>query len=1076
MKVTQATTADAASSKSSSSLMMQNKNMNPYDKNLSTHRRNAKGGRKMPRNSSNNGNGYHTNTPVTVNMMDTDHCSIEPVIEEDEDSGYDYDDEINDAIDRKPSKSKQSTKNKKKKNSMWTPRTAILDTMDESSLVSPPCPVLLFNNSNVGITSPLTPFEGNTLSVVSESQNEQQPIQQQQPSQQKRLKRSSPKKKKKARRNSGHQRGFNSTPNFSMSDGSLSICGSSNKLMTPLQLAPLGNSMIPEEEDPTAPSDEEDFNERMDLEQPGRLVPTWKSTGVVTPSNLMSPLTVSWSYDDDDDDTNASPSFTAATNLSTARSSMSPEQYVAALELSRSAVKPKQYSNFQKLKLQVALHKQHSQKQAVSIKKQDRAADVQAYRQLYHTFQEMQQELQQQQQETVNAAALAQSEAESVSVTTESLDIDKSKHKDKKKTPASAPQVRPMKRTNSFDLKNSNTWYFDFQAPELHLEQSIAGSTVNVTAANTVAAIAADTDFADDNDSDSDDCSIVSRQSGLSLLSEATMDAQRRLFAEKRRERRRKKAGATSGAKSVTSARFSSLPTATLASTVTTARRDYGPVRRLSKSMEPESTTVPLTDMDISFVQSLEDASSPYKQQHAQPQDDASMVSDMGDDCSIASNNTTNSNNDYRVPRRVRRSYNPDDAEVSRSPVKMSFSFDEGAMAAVAVLRSNSNAASPNNLGPGMGATDQEQPQSRISVMGVAGASPLPHSQLMNRFDEVGASSPATKVVTSHVKSSPMAAATTPVGEMTTMTTAPNTLESMDLNRNQISESLMPGASIPIKDRAALDFLPRVQNDATTIKSSSAAAALDLLPRVQNDATTTADGRMDAQLPTAAPVTPDKNSALPGIAKLKTAALLADAGNAYCDTLLENDGSNLPPSTPAGASDSPAVVSPDWAQIIVESPIMVTTKNISSPVSPDSPQEDSFWEINTKGPESISKEQSEVRNKASPDKVKLVTDEEPLCSPVDPITAMSTEAFLRMAEDSKLGRYEYKSEFSSNESDSGASLLLAEEVEAQVKDVLTKYREYGDIYVSGAKAESLSESESDELPRIISPERNSASH
>jgi hypothetical protein len=1110
---TSAQVTNAAITSKSSSFMMRNNKQDPYTN--SKQRSKIKGGIHITPRTSNNGN---TKTPATVNMTETDHCSIEPVIEEDQYSGYDYD--IDDAAKALP-KSKQQKKMKKTKNSLWTPRTATIDPTDEGGLVSPPCPTLLFNNSNAGITSPLTPFEGNTLFAVSESHQplEQQPSQQQP---RKQLKRSSSKKKKTKRRNSGHQRGLSGTPTFSInSDGSNSISSSNGKPMTPLQLAPLGASMIPEEEDPTAPSDEEDFNDHLDSQQPGRLVPTWKSTGVLTPNtsqSLMSPLTVSWSYDDDDDNNNGmSASSLAAINLSTARSTMSPESYLAALELSRSAVKPKQYSNFQKLKLQVALHKQHSQKQAVSIKKQDRQQDVQSYRELYHTFQEMEQDLQQQQQETVNAAALA--EAESVSVTTDSKNksgkkakkvVSPRKKNDKKKTPTGPPDppgTPPMKRTNSFNLKNSKSWYFDFQAPELHLDQSIAGSTVVVTAANTVAAIAADTEFAvnlqyNDNDDD-DDCSIVSRQSGLSLLSEATMDAQRRLYAEKRRERRRKKAGAAFGAKSVTSSQLSSLPTITPASTVTTSRRDYGPARRLSKSMPPDSTAS-LTEMEVSFVHSLEDASSPYKQQ--QDEDDTSIVSDMGDDCSIVSNNTgTNSNNDYRVPRRVRRTYNPDAAKVSRSPVKMSFSFDEGAMAAVSILRSNSNPGSPNKRGPGsvgmgVGATDQEPP-SRISILGVAGASPLPHSQLMNRFDEAGApSSPATRMVPSSAKS-PMAAATTTVAAATIMTD-PRTLDS-SMDRKYISELPVPGTSLPMKDTgapnflplvqqedattanhptaaAALDFLPRLQEDATTIKSSSAAAALDFLPRVHEDVmtTATADGRTDAHISKAAAVTPGKNTALPSVAKLKTLTLLADTGNASRDPVLEKDGSISPPSTPAGASDSPAMVSPDWAHKIVESPIIATTKNLSSPLSPDSPQEDSFWESNTKSPESISTEQSYVDIKASPDKVKLVTDEELHCSPVDAaINAMSKEEFLSMAEDSKLGRYAYKSEFTSPESDSGASLLLAEEVEAQVKDVLTKYREYGDIYVAGAQAESLSESDvhDDAPPRIISPERNSVS-
>jgi hypothetical protein len=357
-------------------------------------------------------------------------------------------------------------------------------------------------------------------------------------------------------------------------------------------------------------------------------------------------------------------------------------------------------------------------------------------------------------------------------------------------------------------------------------------------------------------------------------------------------------------------------------------------------------------------------------------------------------------------------------------------------------------------------------------------------------------------------------------GDTTTSTTAMAALSSVDQHGTRHSNyslfSPMPGTGTKYRTAEAdFDFEPRVQQDATAV-----------------------DDRMDILRGTVAAVTPDKNDALPSTdtAKPKIAALSVSRDDTLQvaplpvaavakqdvsrDPLLEKGGSNLPPSTTTAVTSdySAAVVSPDGAHKVAVSPIMATplSKNkmslsspspsmatpknnlsLSSPISPYSPQEDSFWESNSEtvaghsqlgddsytSPGSILTEQSDLELKTKPVQLDTVKEaKEPRRLPVDTaISTMSTEEFLRMAEESTLGRYEYKSECSSNESESNAaraSLLLAEEVEAQVKDVLSKYRGYGDAHIAGAKSATCegADAPDDQPPRIISPGRKSSAY
>lgn len=163
------------------------------------------------------------------------------------------------------------------------------------------------------------------------------------------------------------------------------------------------------------------------------------------------------------------------------------------------------------------------------------------------------------------------------------------------------PQVVRV-RSESFDLQEAKTWYFDFQ----------------------------DTFKKEQDDSDN-----------LSLHSESSMEVQRRLFAEKKRNKKFASQLIYRPSKSVTHSR-----------TTTSRNEDYGPTstRRCTASTTDEPS---LTDMEVAIKND---------------DDDESYVSDLDDSMSVVSN-------DYNVVSRRRSS-----SECDLEPVAAGVEFDHDAV------------------------------------------------------------------------------------------------------------------------------------------------------------------------------------------------------------------------------------------------------------------------------------------------------------------------------------------------------------------------------------------------------------
>ena len=208
-------------------------------------------------------------------------------------------------------------------------------------------------------------------------------------------------------------------------------------------------STIPEEEDPEMPSDEEDYTEELKRSQ------TKEEPGRLLPVKMRSKPTARVS------------SVLVAGQRSEAPPVMSPGD--------KSSVHIQTLSDFQRLKLQVKLQKRQDMKEKKVNRVEDRIEDADTHRKLWQQYQEAEREL-------------ARMESE--------MNAD--------------PKTRLL-RTDSFDLNDANSWFFDFKGADFKT--------------------AVDADDIDDNAS----------HENLSLLSEQSLDAQRRYYSEKRKERKAKK-------------------------------------------------------------------------------------------------------------------------------------------------------------------------------------------------------------------------------------------------------------------------------------------------------------------------------------------------------------------------------------------------------------------------------------------------------------------------------------------------------------------------------------------------------
>lgn len=268
----------------------------------------------------------------------------------------------------------------------------------------------------------------------------------------------------------------------------------------------------------------------------------------------------------------------------------------------KTSVNPHTIADFNKLKIQVKLALRAESHTRRKAKLEDRLGDVKGYRNLWSEYEEIEQQVIEQQ---VKESSLSDTEG-----------------------PASDPVKKHMRSSSSLNLKRPKTWYFDFQQLDL-------------------------TKNADQNNK-----SKVS----MSLLSEASMEAQCRLYKEKRRERRQKSKSKSKNKKepriifsddrSVSSFRSS-------ASVQTfngqKAENDYGPPTGLAS-------------IEVPYYSSGEDtpkAKSQSRRGRTDSDDDFSLLSayTANDDYTACSEDE--GGNDYGVQRRRPRKNYTDDCSIS---------------------------------------------------------------------------------------------------------------------------------------------------------------------------------------------------------------------------------------------------------------------------------------------------------------------------------------------------------------------------------------------------------------------------
>ena len=437
------------------------------------------------------------------------------------------------------------------------------------------------------------------------------------------------------------------------------------------------NYDIEEEEDPCAPSDEEDFHDqvqaRRDLEEPGRLVlHKLKCAHITSPqsASLVAP-----------------PRYPPTEQAlgGNVPSLPSPMLSLSSPPEPDSSVHPQTMSQFHRLQLQAKLQTRKEAKLSKVKKYQDRLVDVQGYKKLWKDFVDLQSHLKKK----------SSKKQETADVNTET-----------RPTKSDRKRLRRVRRSRSFDLQDSSFWYFDFQNRDLAFE---GPAEVCIEQPGTPAALK------------------QPLQSSLSLLSESSMEAQRRFFSEKRRQRKRSK---QSKYASKTSGSVVSAPSGSIPANESSVRYDYGPVKTSNTD-----TSLPLTEMEVSFVHSSPEQPRP---------DDASLVSDLDDD------NVSYRSNDYRVVRRRVQLKNMNLSATEKITAleerlkqlkEKEVDIRSVPMSSETLINSGGTSSLRNSVAGNSGSLYQcgaDRSTSSKSYLNVVSlASPLPSSHLTDRFNDV---------------------------------------------------------------------------------------------------------------------------------------------------------------------------------------------------------------------------------------------------------------------------------------------------------------------------------------------------
>lgn len=702
-------------------------------------------------------------------------------------------------------------------------------------------------------------------------------------------------------------------------------------------------AFIPEERDTDAPSDEEEDHRDVELqrklEQPH--MRHQRHIWVHTAKSGVSPLSIDLP-------------------------SLSP------VPPDNKAVHPQALSHFQKLKIAAQVASEQMKRHQRISAEEERIQDIYDQRQRWTEY-----------------------EAIQSSCGDRGLDVNSStsEQADKKE--------RKQKHNHSFDLSDTDSWYFDFQGHDFDAD----GRKVEV-------------DPYCDDDSTS--------QASLSLLSQSSMEAQRRLFAAKARRRGK-------GESQSTILESKSVDAKSRRSTFSVPRNDYGPKQKIKTGM---------TSVDAIEGLEFEFASQVVMRNG----EDCSHVSDIGDAYSMSNstNFTAALNNDYKVARRRYRTAAQQDDSDSRNSVDPRF---EETLRAVKIGKLEQNdrvisagsslSARLDTIERQLAAVEHATESIRQNALtDRSGNKKCNVSALISVFETPRVSSTNSSSASSNVGQLPPLAL--PSHDDHSVQSKSRRLEKSDLTSKQLIRSTMDSSTYheQIHDNSVMEKVPKEAQDQRAVASAGNPSIVNfktgkLRPKLLNgNGSNTDDVATQSSIP--------RNFAhllQPKIKPRNTAERVRCLSHLVHHNNISSQlsGSRLP--HPCNSSECKSIRQRHSSDELGQNCHVFLRESRVPPVLGPSTEE--FLQSSEKFRDTLNPERS-----AHGDDSHALIEFSSHCEDASLYSdASSTSEFGEiMAMKPKCAEDEKKRHLESNNF-ADSSLLRAEKVEAQVNDVLTKYRE-----------------------------------
>eukprot|EP00538_Stauroneis_constricta_P012836 CAMPEP_0119572754 /NCGR_PEP_ID=MMETSP1352-20130426/44780_1 /TAXON_ID=265584 /ORGANISM="Stauroneis constricta, Strain CCMP1120" /LENGTH=1373 /DNA_ID=CAMNT_0007622441 /DNA_START=171 /DNA_END=4288 /DNA_ORIENTATION=+ len=211
-----------------------------------------------------------------------------------------------------------------------------------------------------------------------------------------------------------------------------------------------------------------------------------------------------------------------------------------AADLPKESVNDHTLSDFNKLKLQVQLAKRADHQQRKKNKVKERLDDIQGNKSLWNQFEQIENQVRESDTESLVGSKPKKASAKQP-ISSSSSSPSSSPPSQLPSQEASSQANKGHKRADSMDLQNSSSWYFDFsmlRAQEAMRAASAQQQPREINSVTGTKGIGGGIGLGIGSGVDDDD---NRSQSNFSLLSGASMEAQKRLFEEKRRERRNRR-------------------------------------------------------------------------------------------------------------------------------------------------------------------------------------------------------------------------------------------------------------------------------------------------------------------------------------------------------------------------------------------------------------------------------------------------------------------------------------------------------------------------------------------------------